>query len=185
MGKKVTDGHYLRRITAVSLLTALFAVSSYIQLPMAIPVTLQTFVLSMCLYLFGTSLTVKMLAVYTLAGCIGIPVFSSFRAGISVLLEPTGGYILGFFLMTLCYGVLQKVLPCFRMKNQITALVSLVPLYVCGSVWYALVYLKGNYAGVWAVVWVCVLPYIVPDAVKVLLGSLCAVKLKKHSMVIR
>ena len=170
----------LKEMSVVALFTALFAVSGYLYIPLTVPVTLQTFVLSMCLCCFGTSITLKMLSVYTLAGCIGIPVFSSFRGGISVLLQPTGGYIIGFFLMTLCFGLLKKSLPDFKLKNLVSLTLSLLPLYICGSIWYAFVYLNGTDGGLVSVLGVCVLPFVLPDIIKVTVASMCYEKLKRH-----
>ncbi len=170
----------LKSITVTALLTAFFSLSAYIHIPMTIPVTMQTFALSACLVLFGTVRTLKMLVCYTALGCVGLPVFSGFRAGVSVLFEPTGGYIIGFFVMTLFYGLLKKCVPEFKFKNQIIVVLSLFWLYLSSSIWYNAVYMQNASGGFVQALLVCALPYALPDVVKVMLGCVVAKKLKKH-----
>ena len=40
--------------------------------------------------------------VFILLGAVGIPVFANFSGGIGVLVGPTGGYIIGFFIFRTC-----------------------------------------------------------------------------------
>ena len=81
------------------LLTGLMALSSYIKvyLPYSpVPVTLQTLALFLGAVVLGRN---SWLAVFSwvLLGCFGLPVFAA-GAGISYLLGPTAGYIMGFIL---------------------------------------------------------------------------------------
>lgn len=167
-------------MTFTALLTAFFALSAYIHIPFSIPVTLQTFVLALCLVSAGTSETLRMLLVYFFAGCIGIPVFSGFRGGVSVLFEPSGGYLAGFFLMSLTYAVLIKVVPNIRYKNLTIMTVSLLPLYVISALWYSYIYLDGTGGGILSATMVCVFPYVIPDTVKVILGCAVGERIKKY-----
>ena len=48
--------------------------------------------------------------VYVLLGAAGVPVFAGFRAGISVLAGPTGGYIIGYIVAVFIIGVRADVL---------------------------------------------------------------------------
>lgn len=168
----------LKRVTLIALLMVFFALSAYIHIPLSIPITMQTFVLALCLVSVGTWVTLRMLIVYLLAGCIGIPVFSGFRSSASVLLEPSGGYLAGFFLMSLTYWVLTSVVPEFRYKKQIIMIVSLLPMYVLSVLWYAFVYLDGTGGGIISAMWVCVFPYVIPDTIKVILGCSIGERIK-------
>ena len=180
MQKESRGKSALKSITVTALLTAFFSLSAYIHIPMTIPVTMQTFALSVCLVLMGTVRTLKMLLCYTAIGCVGLPVFSGFRAGVSVLFEPTGGYIIGFFVMTLFYGLLERCVPEFKFKNQIILLLSLLWLYLCSSIWYSAVYMQNTSGGFVQALLVCALPYVLPDVVKVIIACGVAKKLKKY-----
>ena len=46
--------------------------------------------------------------IYLLLGSVGLPVFASFHAGLSVLAGPTGGYLIGFIFLALIQGFAMK-----------------------------------------------------------------------------
>lgn len=80
---------------------ALIAVCAWISIPADVPFTLQTFaIFTVCGLLGGKRGTVSVL-VYLLLGAVGAPVFAGFRGGFASLLGTTGGYLVGFVLLTL------------------------------------------------------------------------------------
>lgn len=179
MNKKVKKAAAVRKTAVLSMLAAIFVICTYIQLPFVIPFTLQTMALSFCLALVGTRLTLWVLLVYTALGCVGLPVFSGFRGGISALFDPAGGFIMGFFAAALFYALLNKLLPHFRCKKTVVSLLSLIPLYLCGCLWYGLVYVDKSPGGIGTAFATAVLPYVLPDVIKVLTGAFAAERLKK------
>ena len=60
------------------------------------PLTLQTFFVYLAGALLGSRLGSLSQAVYVALGILGLPVFSGGKAGLGVLLGPTGGYLFGF-----------------------------------------------------------------------------------------
>lgn len=167
-------------MTRIAFLTAIFTVSAYVHIPYFIPFTLQTFVLMLSLCVFGSPITLEMLCVYTMFGCAGFPVFSSFRGGFSAILEPNGGYIVGFFLAALFFGLLNKVARRFSHGNVVLSLLPLIPIYAAATTWYALLYLSEGIKGFASAFSVCVLPYIIPDILKATAAGIVADKIKKH-----
>jgi biotin transport system substrate-specific component len=99
--------------------------------------------------------------VYLLLGAVGLPVFSGFQGGPGVLLGPTGGYLLGFLLLALCYWLLQK-----KLGPLPALLLGLLLCYGCGTAWFYWMY-GGS---LWAVLMNCVIPYLIPDGIKLLLA---------------
>jgi biotin transport system substrate-specific component len=88
---------------------ALIAVCAWLSVPVGqIAVTMQTFGVFLTLLLMGGKKGTLACGVYLLLGAVGLPVFSGFQGGPGVLLGPTGGYLLGFLLLALCYWLLQK-----------------------------------------------------------------------------
>ena len=76
-------------------ITAILAQIS-IPLPGGVPLTLQTFAVSLAGILLGSKKGFISILVYVLMGAIGLPVFSGFSAGIGAIVGPTGGFILSF-----------------------------------------------------------------------------------------
>ena len=86
---------------------ALIAVCAWISIPADVPFTLQTFaIFAVCGLLGGRRGTVSVL-VYLLLGAVGAPVFAGFRGGFASLLGTTGGYLVGFVLLTLIIAFAQ------------------------------------------------------------------------------
>lgn len=141
---------------------ALIAVCAWLSVPVGqIAVTMQTFGVFLTLLLMGGKKGTLACGVYLLLGAVGLPVFSGFQGGPGVLLGPTGGYLLGFLLLALCYWLLQKKL------GQLPALLlGLLLCYGCGTAWFYWMY--GG--GLWAVLMNCVIPYLIPDGIKLLLA---------------
>lgn len=83
-------------ILAGSLLVALCAQLAF-PLPMSpVPITGQTFGVLVVGALLGRRRGAAALALYVAEGAVGFPVFAGFRAGLPVLVGPTGGYLIGF-----------------------------------------------------------------------------------------
>ena len=73
------------------------AAGAYLIIPLPpVPVTLQTFFMALAGALLGARLGAMSQVVYVLLGIIGLPVFAGGKAGLGVLLGPTGGYLVGF-----------------------------------------------------------------------------------------
>lgn len=142
-----------------SLLAALTAVCAWLSIPVAdIAFTMQTFAIFLTLGILGGKWGTVSILIYLLMGAVGLPVFSGFRGGIGTLLGVTGGYIWGFLLSGLVYWALE------RFGKPIAMAAGLLLCYVCGSAWF-LVY-AGSGMGLAAVILKCVVPYLIPDGVK-------------------
>ena len=150
---------------------ALIAICSWISIPLTVPFTLQTFAVFFILAALGGKRGTFSILVYILLGAIGVPVFAGFSSGIGVLLGNTGGYILGFLLSGIVYLVLTKLFG-ERLPVQIIALIlGLALCYAFGTAWFMVVYTKANGAvGLGTVLSWCVLPFILPDLVKLALA---------------
>ena len=171
----------IRKMTYVALFTVVIAVCSWITIPAAVPFTLQTFAVFAACALLGGKLGLYAVCLYILLGAVGVPVFSGFGAGLGTLLGPTGGYILGFVFTALAmWGVEAK----FGRKPA--ALVAgmaagLILCYAFGTAWFMVVYARANGAiGLGAALSMCVIPFILPDCVKIALAMLVAARLRPH-----
>ena len=179
MEKTGTGKWTARDLTLMGMMTAVLAVCAWITIPFTIPFTMQTFGVFITLRLLGGRKGTAVIGLYILLGIAGVPVFSGFGAGIGVLAGPTGGYIAGFLLTGLLYGAVKKRRNTRRKENLALA-AGLLICYLFGTIWFCV--FKGNAGspvGFLQVVSICVLPYLVPDAAKLLLADQIAVRVKK------
>jgi biotin transport system substrate-specific component len=89
---------------------AITAVGAYIVIPLPlVPITLQTFFVSLAPALLGGALGALSQIIYVLIGVIGLPVFAGGKAGFGVLIGPTGGYLVGFIVGAYIIGKLIEL----------------------------------------------------------------------------
>ena len=165
------------KLTKIALTCAIMCIAANIYVPLAVPVTLQTLVLYFSLLLFGAMPTLTAVGLYLVLGAIGLPVFSGFSGGIGRLLDASGGYMIGMLLAVLLWWLLDKALPDMRNRSVLLSSVTLLLIYIIGSLWYALVYLGGA-EHIPEALLVGVLPFIIPDALKIWVAHLLAKRLK-------
>ena len=168
----------------VAVFTALIAVCSWITIPAIagqVPFTLQTFAVFVTAGVLGAKRGVLSVFVYILLGLIGVPVFAGFAGGLSVVAGPTGGYIVGFVFTALIVGAVMYVV---KGKNETTKLiVSVIAMilgdlacFAVGTIWFMAV-TGTNLAGSLAL---CVIPFIIPDLVKIIVAAIVVNRLKKY-----
>ena len=157
----------------IALFVGLLAVSAWISIPVGpVPVTLQTMVVFLAAALLGPARGAIAVGVYILIGIMGLPVFSSFGAGSAVILGATGGYIAGFILSVIVTGALISK---FGRSVPVLAGSMLLGLAICyafGTIWF----MAMSGAALNYVLSVCVTPFILPDAIKIM-AAIAIVKL--------
>lgn len=151
----------------IALGAVLIAICSWISIPTTVPFTMQTFAVFFVLSALGGKRGTMAILVYVLLGAVGIPVFAQFTSGIGILLGSTGGYIVGFIFMGLIYRLIVHLLG-KKLWVEILAMVSgLAVCYAFGTAWFMVVYARTNGAvGLAMVLGWCVIPFLIPDLVK-------------------
>ena len=160
----------VKNMALCGMFSALLALCAWIYVPFGdVAVTLQTFGIFLCLGILGGKRGSCAILVYLALGAAGLPVFSGFRGGIGALLGTTGGYLTGFGLCGLVYWLLTALFP----KQQLLAMVAgLLICYGFGSLWYYHVYIDGgSAASLGFIVLKCVVPYLLPDTLKLILAQ--------------
>lgn len=168
----------IRNMALCGLFAALLALCAWLCVPVGdVAFTLQTFAVALTLLLLGGKRGTVAVFVYLLLGTVGLPVFTGFQGGIGALLGVTGGYIMGFLVWALLYWLITAIAP----NKQILAMVlGLIACYAFGSFWFSRVYLaNGGAMGIGLVLLKCVVPYLLPDAVKIGLAFLLSSRLKR------
>ena len=167
------------RIVYTGIFAVLLAICSWISIPTLIPFTLQTFGIFFTLFILGGRQGTITILIYLLLGCIGIPVFSNFGAGLGCLLGNSGGYAIGFvFIGLTCY--LYEKLPVKNIYLQLMAMV--VGLFLCyafGTFWFMNISMSTTSSqGLLTVLTMCVFPFIIPDFCKLALAYFISKRIK-------
>ena len=170
----------VKNLCYIALFAALIAVCTWITVPGAVPFTMQTFAVMAAVGLLGMRRGLASVALYLALGCVGLPVFSGFSGGVSHLIGPTGGYIVGFAAMAAVYGLTVHFAGESRKAKILGMVLGLIACYAFGTVWFVLVYSaqKGAVSVFSALSW-CVFPYILPDLVKMALAFLLSERVAK------
>ena len=151
----------------VALGAVLIAICSWISIPTTIPFTMQTFAVFFVLSVLDGKRGTAAIIVYVLLGAVGVPVFAQFTSGIGILLGNTGGYIVGFIFMGLTYWFIVGVFGKKQWVEIFAMVMGIVVLYFFGTVWFMIVYAKTSGAvGIATVLSWCVIPFIIPDLIK-------------------
>lgn len=155
----------------IGLFVALMAICSWINIPTAVPFTLQTFAVFAAVSMLGLSRGTAAVVIYIILGTVGVPVFAGFSGGYGVVLGLTGGYIVGFVFTALVTGGVMKVFGKKIPVMVIAMLLGLAALYAFGTAWFIYAYSRDNGAiSVMAALSMCVFPYIIPDCLKIALA---------------
>ena len=160
-----------RDILSVALFSALTAIGSIIRIPIPfspVPITLQTLFTYMSGAVLGGSLGALSQLIYILVGISGLPVFAGGNAGPSVLIGPTGGYLVGFVAGAFVIGKMTEA-----KKNP-----GFLWLLTCMMVGTAIIYTSGviqlmNYMkiGLDKAIIIGVTPFIAWDVLKMLVAA--------------
>lgn len=157
----------------IALFAVVMAVCAWISIPAAVPFTLQTFGVFLAVGVLGGKRGTLAVVLYLLLGAVGVPVFAGFNGGLGYMLGSTGGYIVGFTLSALTMWGLEAALGKKTWVLALSMVLGLLVCYVFGTGWFMVVYGKniGPIGLMTALGW-CVIPYIVPDLVKIALALL-------------
>ena len=189
---------------------------------------MQTFCIFLTLYILGGANGTKAILLYLLLGAVGLPVFSGFKAGLSVLAGPTGGYLIGFIFIGLSYRLDERFFSRSdsgsglangasrlsgtgsgsgngasrltgtgsgdntsgygsgnvasrlgeRRGKFLFLILGLCICYAFGTGWFVYISNSGSSSvSILQALSLCVLPYIIPDLIKLLLASKLSAKL--------
>ena len=164
----------------ISMFAVLIAICSWISIPAAVPFTLQTMAVFTAVGLLGGKRGTISVLLYILLGAIGIPVFAGFSGGIGVLMGTTGGYIVGFLFSALLMWAMEAAFGKGRIIRILSMVLGLIVCYAFGTIWFMFVYTKTTGpVGIAAVLGWCVIPFIIPDCIKIVVAFILTDRLKK------
>ena len=161
-----------------AMFAALIAVCSILSIPVGeVPVTLQTFAVCLSAAMLGHRRGVLSVLVYILLGAFGVPVFAGMKGGVGVLMGVTGGYIIGFLLTALIVGLAAERFVRGMIPLAASMAAGVLACYAVGTGWFMLT----AKLPLGETLMLCVVPFLIPDAVKIAAAALLCGRLSKIS----
>ena len=166
-------------LVSCGVITALIAVLSQISIPLpsGVPITLQTFVIALAGFFLGSGFSAVSVAAFIVLGAVGLPVFSGFKGGLSVLTGLTGGFIFGFILLAVFCGLKRDKL----WLNIIFSVIGLALCHLCGTIQYMLL---ANMEFIPAFLLVSA-PYLIKDIISIGVAKWVAILMTKATAKIK
>jgi biotin transport system substrate-specific component len=175
--KEIITSRILCRVFCVLAFIVLMSLGAFVRLPLPftpVPLTLQTFFVLLSASLLGSTLGGLAQAGYIFLGVSGLPVFAEAGSGLSYLIGPTAGYLLGFVLATLWLGRFIK----YAQNSLLSAFAILCAadliILSCGSIWLKFIF---NYSFP-QIILLGFIPFIPGDLLKAFLAGIIYLKLK-------
>ena len=167
-------------IVYIAVFAVIMAICSWISIPAAVPFTLQTFGVFIAVGVLGGKRGTLSVLVFILLGAIGVPVFAGFSGGVGVLAGTTGGYIIGFLFSALVMWAMESLWGKKPVIQILSMVVGLIVCYAMGTIWFMVVYTRTTGAvGIGTVLGWCVIPFIIPDLVKIALAFVLSRRVRK------
>ena len=172
----MTSGNPLKQKVFAAMFGALTAIGAYITIPLQpVPITLQDFFTFLAATLLGGYAGALSQVIYILLGIIGLPVFAGGKAGIGVLLGPTGGFLIGFVIGAFVMGKIVEMRkePGWAWITM-ASLIGLLIIYTLGAIQLSIL----AKISLEKALLVGVLPFIPGDLCKLVLATVVYQKMK-------
>lgn len=167
----------IQDICGIAIMTAITAVMAQISIPMplGVPMTLQTFAVTLAAIILGAKRGATSMLIYLLLGAVGVPVFAGFAGGLPKIIGPTGGFLISFPIMAYIIG---KGMELRHKKGMFTLMVILgtIANYVVGVAMYCIIMKASVITGFTA----CVLPFIPTAIIKAVLAAVLGLQIHKQ-----
>lgn len=158
----------LFNMTSCALMAALMCVLCPVSIPIGpVPISLSVLVILVTVVVLGTWRALVSYTVYLLLGAVGMPVFTGFQGGLAKMAGPTGGYLLGFWLMILIGGIIMERSKRNLWLTMLGMAVGVAVDYVFGTAWFVL----QTGSTLTHALEVCVYPFIPLDLLKIVAAA--------------
>lgn len=164
----------IKTLCTASVFCALLCVAAPLSIPVGpIALSLASYIIAITALVFDFRISISVLSIYVLLGCVGLPVFQAFGGGISHLAGPSGGFVLGYFpFLTVC-SIFGR--NCNAFKTSLVIGLATLILYMCGLIHFMLV----TESNIFTALVVTVVPFIPGDVLKALLVFPCKGKIQR------
>lgn len=161
---------WLRNLFLITFGALVVAALAQIRIPLPftpVPLTGQTFAVLLVGAALGSKRGAASLALYIALGAIGLPFFAGGASGLAYLSGPTLGYLVGFVAAAYAVGRLaERGLERSVRTSLVPFVIGTLVIYIFGAGWLAILF------GVEKALTLGILPFLVGDAIKMVLATL-------------
>ena len=171
-----------RTLTRTALFAALTAAGAFIRIPLGYSsITLQFFFTAMAGCFLGPVWGPISQAVYVALGLIGLPIFTQ-GGGLTYLLQPTCGFLIGLIPAAWVIGLLTARRPPHPVRTALACLAGLAVLYAVGLPYMAVILNQymGKAMDFSAILWAGMLPFLPGVMLKIAVTAALAPLLQKR-----
>ena len=168
----------VQKMAIIALMTAVLCILAPISIPVFIspvPISLGVLAIYLTAYVLSPLDATISVIIFILLGTFGLPVFSGYSGGLSKLVGPTGGYIIGF-LFTVYISSLFIHMKKGIIFDVIGMITGLALCYILGTIWFS--YQQGK--GFIASLLLCVVPFLIGDAIKIIVAVMLGTQINKR-----
>ncbi|MBR5317000.1 MAG: biotin transporter BioY [Lachnospiraceae bacterium] len=161
----------VKNLTFTALMTAILCIIGPIVIPIGmVPMSFTNMAIYLTIILLDRKKAMITVALYLLIGFVGLPVFAGFSAGAGKMFGPTGGYLIGYLVLSFISGILLEHMKGQRKQKiwyQILALImGNIGLYLVGTLWL----MYQSRLNMMTALSVGVFPFLIFDVIKILLS---------------
>lgn len=174
----------IRKLATMAVLVAVLAVCSQLAVPVgSVPITAQTAAVMLIALLLSPRYAALTVAVYILAGGVGLPFFANFKGGFATLLGPTGGYLYGFVaaaaLISWLAGAGRSEQKFSWPRSVLACAIGLAFVYLFGAVQLKMLLDLESYGAAFALGGI---PYIFFEPIKIAVAVIAAKMLQARGL---
>ncbi|MEZ3434284.1 MAG: biotin transporter BioY [Lachnospiraceae bacterium] len=166
----------VQEVCSVALCTAVMVIMAQISIPMplGVPMTMQTFAVTLAAVVLGAKKGALAALVYILLGAAGLPVLAGFTGGIQYFAGPTGGFLISFPVMAFIIGLGVDRFKHVKGGFVLCLIGGTAVNYLIGVVMFCIL----MDSSVMTAVSACVLPFIPTAVIKAVLASVMGLKIR-------
>lgn len=181
LNKEIVLSRPISKSIGIAIFVALTTLGAFVRIPLPftpVPITLQTFFVILAGLILGANCGTLSQAIYLVLGASGLSIFAAGNFGLSYLLGPTGGYILGFVISSFAVGKLSRMKDLDLFRIFLISLFGSLLILLCGAGWLAVIL---NYSLKQAF-YLGIVPFLIGDVLKAGLASVIYLKIHKRAV---